>query len=85
MRNKKLTRPEPMQLRAMMLLSTLFLTLLATGCATRTRVVEISSDRTVVTVKAGVPFTPKCDGKFLPEARFNEMMDVYLRESFRKY
>jgi peroxiredoxin len=58
------------------------LLLLCTGCVT-TQVHEISSDRTVITVHAGVPFTPICDGKFVPEARFNEMLDVYIRESWR--
>jgi hypothetical protein len=44
-------------------------------------VVEVSSDRYVRTVHAGVPFTPPCDGKFVPEARFQEMLDVYIRTS----
>lgn len=58
--------------------------LLLTGCATRTVVKEIDSSRTVVSVRAGVPFTPPCDGKFVPEARFDEMLDVYIRASLKK-
>ena len=54
--------------------------LLLTGCASN-KVAEISSDRYVRTVKAGVPFTPPCDGKFVPSAQFNEMRDVYIRAS----
>lgn len=67
---------------AMMLLSTLTLMLPATGC--KTRVVEIPTDRFVRTVKAGEPFTPPCAGKFVPDARFNELRDAYILESFRK-
>lgn len=55
--------------------------LLLTGCATRTTVREIDSDRKVVSVHAGVPFTPPTDGKFVPEARFDEMLEVYIRAS----
>lgn len=73
-----------MRLPATMLLSTLILTLLTTGCASTQKTIEIPSDRWVVTVNAGVPFTPPCDGKFVPEARFKEMLDVYVRESFKK-
>lgn len=65
----------------MTLLSTLTLTLLLTGCGT-TRVVQVSSDRYVVSLKSGVPFTPPSDGKFVPEARWKEMLDVYVRSSF---
>jgi hypothetical protein len=55
---------------------------LATGCVTHT-VREIPSDRSVVTLKAGVPFTPAVPGKFVPEATFIELMDVYVRESLK--
>jgi hypothetical protein len=72
------------RLAAMTLLLITSLTLLPTGCATRTMIKEIPMDRTVVTMHAGVPFTPACDGKFVPSARFNEMLDVYIRESWRK-
>ena len=78
------TKPAPMRRRAMMLVAMLTLTLLATGCATVTKVVEISSDEYVVTLTPGVPFTPPCAGKFVPEARFKAMLDVYVRESFKK-
>lgn len=53
--------------------------LLATGCATKTVVREIPQDRYVVTLRPGVPFTPAVDGKFVPEARWNEMLEVYIR------
>jgi hypothetical protein len=78
------TRPARTPLRVTTMLSMLTLTLLLTGCATRIKVVEISSDRAVVTVHAGVPFTPPCDGKFVPEARFKEMLDATIRDSFKR-
>ena len=74
-----------MRLRAMMPLSMLTLTLLPTaGCVTRTVVDQISADRYVRSVRAGVPFTPPVDGKFVPAARFKELSDAYVRDSFRK-
>lgn len=79
-----LTRLAQMPLRATMPALTLILTLHLIGCATRTVVKEISPSRAVVTVKAGVPFTPPVDGKFVPEARFVEMLDVYIRASNAK-
>lgn len=69
--------------RITMPLSMLTWMLLATGCAT-TKVDQISSDRYVQSLHKGVPFTPPEDGKFVPLARFNEMMDVYIRASFPK-
>ena len=82
-RNNELTTLAMQQRMAMMRRLTLLLMLLVTGCATRTVVREIPSDRYVVTVHAGVPFTPACDGKFVPQARFIEMLDAYIRESSR--
>ena len=64
------------------LLTTLFL-LLVIGCATSRTVIEIPADRYVHTVRAGVPFTPAVDGKFVPQAQYNDMQDAYLRESRR--
>lgn len=81
--SKPSTRRARMRPLATMMLSTLTLTLLGTGCVT-TKVVQISSDRMVVSVRQGVPFTPPCDGKFVPTERFNEMMDVYIQHSFEK-
>ena len=78
-----LRRPATIPPLAMMLLSMLIWTLLATGCGT-TKVDQISSDRFVVTVNKGVPFTPPDNGKFVPDARWTEMMDVYIRASFNK-
>ena len=84
-RNLISTMPATRQLRMMMLRLTLLLTLLATGCATsRVTVREISSDRMVRSVRAGVPFTPPVDGKFVPQALFLEMLDYYVRMSDQK-
>lgn len=81
--NNKLTRLGQTPRRITTLLSTLTLTLLLIGCVTRTVVHEIDSNRAVVSVHKDVPFTPPCDGKFVPEARFVEMLDVYIRESLK--
>jgi len=56
---------------------------LVTGCAASRTVIEIPADRYVHTVRAGVPFTPAVDGKFVPQAQYNDMQDAYLRESRR--
>jgi hypothetical protein len=73
------------RLRVMMILSTLLWTLLATGCATsRVTVREISSDRMVRSVQAGVPFVSPVDGKFVPTSRFIELLDAYVRLSDQK-
>ncbi len=54
--------------------------LLLTGCATKPPIIhEISSDKYIISLTNGVPFTPPCEGKFVPQARFNELLDVYLR------
>lgn len=84
MKNPMLSKKPGMILRpGAMLLSMLIWMLLATGCAT-TKVVQISSDREVMTLVKGVSFTPPENGKFVPDARWIEMMDVYLRASFTK-
>lgn len=80
-RNETLTKPGKTLRAAMILLSMLILTLPATGC--KTLAVEVPSDYYVRTLKKGEQFTPPCDGKFVPEARFKEMLDVYIRESYR--
>lgn len=77
------TARDMMLLTAMMLLLMLTLTLLVTGCET-TQVVAISSDREVKTVHKGQPFTPPEDGKFVPLARWMEIQDVYIRQSFER-
>jgi hypothetical protein len=78
------TRREQTQRPATMPLLMLILTLHLTGCVTRTLEKEISPNRAVVTVHAGVPFVPPVDGKFVPEERFVEMLEVYIREANRK-
>ena len=54
------------------------------GCKTQTIVREIPQDRFVRSVRKGEPFTPPSDGKFVPEARWNEMLEVYINSSFKK-
>jgi hypothetical protein len=81
-RKQPSTKPARMLPRAMMLALTLTLTRLLTGCETHPPTVhEIDSNREVKTVHKDVPFTPDVDGKFVPEARFDEMLDVYIRAS----
>lgn len=55
---------------------------LATGCATRVR--EVPADYWVRTVRAGETFTAPVDGKFVPNAMFDELLGAYIRESFRR-
>lgn len=52
-----------------------------TGCVT---VHEISPEKEVHTLHAGQPFTPPVDGKFVPLARWDEMLDTYIRASTKK-
>lgn len=68
--------------KATMLLLTLTWTLLASGC--RTELVPMSDERRVETLKAGVPYTPRVNGKFVPDAQYLDMQGAYIRESFRK-
>ena len=58
--------------------------LLGTGCATKTIVKEIPDDRFVRSVRKGEPFAPPSDGKFVPVARWNEMLEVYINASQKK-
>lgn len=77
---------ERMLLWVVIVLSIVTWTLLVTGCGTRPPIVhEIDSNRQVITVHKGIPFTPPTDGKFVPEARFSEMLDVYIRVSHDAY
>jgi hypothetical protein len=71
-----------MPFKVMTTLSMLTLMQLVSGC--RTAVVPISPERRVETLKAGVPYTPKVNGKFVPDAQYLDMQDAYIRESFRK-
>ena len=78
----QLIRRRQIQQGAMMTLPMLILMLLAGGCVTRIR--DISPERRVVTMRAGVPYTPQVDGKFCPEAQWDDMLDVYIRHSYEK-
>lgn len=83
--NRPWTKDERMLLLGTMLVSMLIWILPVTGCVTHPPVVhEIDADRQVVTVHKGIPFSPPVDGKFVPEARFDEMSDVYIRASTSK-
>jgi hypothetical protein len=69
---------------AMMLLLMLSWMLPGIGCALRRGAVEIPADRWVMTLRAGQQFTAPVDGKFVPEARWNEMRDVYIQHSHER-
>lgn len=86
---QELMKPAPLRRRATIKKSTplwmlLGTALLTTSCVTRTVVRQIPSDRYVVTVEAGATFTAPCRGKFVPDARFLQLMDAYIRESNTK-
>lgn len=83
--NANWTRPARLPLAALTLLLMSAWMLPGTGCTTRRPAVrEIPADRMVQTLRAGVPFTPAVDGKFVPLARWNEMLDVYIQHSLEK-
>jgi len=73
-----------MILRLVMMLGLMLIcSQLMTGCET-VKVVQVPSDYMVVTVKKGVPFTPPENGKFVPDAQWRLMLDVYIRASNAK-
>ena len=82
--NVKLTRRARLRVAALTLLLMSAWMLPGTGCATRTVVREIPSDRMVMSLRGGQLFTAPCDGKFVPKARWNEMQDVYIQHSLEK-
>ena len=82
-RNANWTRRGKRLQRAMMTGLTMLWIVAGTSCSTVT-IKEIPTDRMVVTVHAGQPFTPPCDGKFVPQARWNEMLDAYIIHSQEK-
>lgn len=73
MRKPSQKMPKPSR-AATLLLSTLLLTVLLTGCQT-TRVVAISGDKSVVRMPAGTAYTPEINGWFVPDARMLEILD----------
>lgn len=77
------TKPAMLRRVVMMAISTVVFLLPATGCVSHTTIREIPADRWVATVKKGQLFEVPSDGFFVPKAQFNEMMDAYMRESFR--
>jgi hypothetical protein len=50
------------------------------GCV---KVRPIPSDRYVTTVRAGQTFTAPTDGKFVPDALFNDMLEAYILQNTR--
>ena len=70
--NQRTRKPSPV---AMLLLSTLALTAILTGCQ-GTKVVAISADRQAVPLPAGKPYTPAVNGWFVPDARMIEILDA---------
>ena len=78
------TRPGTRRRGATTPLSIALLATLLTGCATpKTVVREIPTNNWVTTVKAGQVFIVPVDGKFVPESRFVQMLDAFVRESDR--
>lgn len=73
--NKPKARTRPLLKTATLLLSTLALTLTLTGCQT-TKTVLVPSDRAVVALPQGKPFTPPVPGWFVPNARMYDMLNA---------
>ena len=80
-RNERWTGRGRRRRAAMMLALTASWMLLGTGCTSR--VVKIPADRWVTTVPAGTVFRAEANGKFVPDARFNELLDAYIRMGFK--
>lgn len=64
--------------RSTKFLTTLAVAALFAGAVGCTTVRPISEDRLVFTVRKGQTFTAPTDGKFVPDALFNDMLEAYL-------